>query len=175
MLLGGPVISTSLAATLTITGTGNSNAVEFGQGSQVAVACDTSINTAISESWETSTSRFKVTGIVLTNINLTDSHTALTSNAGCGTKAIKVGLVGSNGFLTIGTTSTSPTTLVLPTTATSITDGSSGAGTTATSNLIGGTAAVTFSSIETSTVTFTLPASVSLDPASIIRISLESA
>lgn len=180
LLLGGPVITTSLAATVTISGTGNTNAVEFGQGSQVAVACDTSINTAITEAWDTGTARFKVTAIVLTNLNLTDSHTALISDQGCGTKAIKIGLVGSSGMLTIGTTANTPAVVVIPTANTPagtspLSQGATGVGTSTTTDLLGGTAAVTGSTTTAATLTFTLPSSVNLDPANILRVSLESA
>ena len=115
MLLGGPIISTSLAATLTINGTGN-QAVEFGQGSQVAIGCDTTINTAITEVWDSPTARFKVEAIVLTNLDIrkTDTMTVL-NNQGCGGKALKITLVDtSTSVMTIGNVATSAATIVLP-------------------------------------------------------------
>ena len=43
----GPLVATTLAASVTI-GTGS---LEFGQGSQAAVACDSEITTSMTETW----------------------------------------------------------------------------------------------------------------------------
>ena len=117
-LLGGPVISASLAATLTINGTGNT-AIEFGQGSQLAIGCDTSINTAVQETWDTTTSRFKISAIVLSNLdNRQTDTTTTTNNQGCGNKAIKISLIDTaSSVMTIGTTSNAPAILIVPTIA----------------------------------------------------------
>jgi hypothetical protein len=188
MLVAIPLVTTTLAATVAINGNGNSNAVEFGQGSQVAVACDTTINTAISETWDSTATRFRVTAIVLTGLNLTDAHTATTSDQGCGTKALKIGLVGNSGQLNVGYSSgatAGPITLVLPTVTTSagvspFTAGATGAGTSSQTVLLGGTAATDCTAgVTNCTLTFTLSTSLvgtsSLDPANVLRVALESA
>jgi hypothetical protein len=197
MLLGGPIISTSLAATLTINGTGNV-AVEFGQGSQVAIGCDTSINTSITEVWDSATARFKVEAIVLTNLNNTlMDTTTLVNNQGCGGKAIKISLVDTgSAIMTIGNVDSAPATLVLPATGQSITrigdsttalsesrtaawPGSQSAWplssiyTSASTNFIGGSGYI--GSFGTNaTLMYFLPKNLSIDPGRILRVALET-
>ena len=200
-LLGGPIISTSLAATLTINGTGNA-AIEFGQGSQVAIGCDTSINTAITEVWDTPTSRFKVEAIVLTNLDIRQTDTTtIVNNQGCGGKAIKITLVDTGtSVMTIGNVATSAVTIVLPssqaaatasfsrigdsTTATSVsatgvypgsqtTWPASSIYTSSSTNFIGGTGYIgTFG--QNSTLMYFLPNNLSIDPGRVLRVALET-
>jgi hypothetical protein len=195
MLLGGPIITTSLAATLTINGTGN-NAVEFGQGSQVAIGCDTSINTAITEVWDSATTRFKVESIVLTNLDTRQIDTStIVNNQGCGGKALKISLIDTaTNVMTIGTVATSPVTLVLPDTsvvrigdsttalavetATATWPGlignwaTSSNFTSASTNLIGGKGYIKTGSA--GTLIYFLPSSISIDPGRVLRVALET-
>lgn len=196
-LLGGPIISTSLAATLTINGTGNA-AVEFGQGSQVAIGCDTSINTAITEAWDTATARFKVESIVLTNLdNRQTDTTTVVNNQGCGGKALKISLIDtSTSIMTIGTVANSSVTFVLPassasftrigdsTTATSVSATGAWPGSisawpsssnfaSASTNLIGGSGYIG-SFGQNSTLIYFLPTSISIDPGQVLRVALET-
>jgi hypothetical protein len=66
LLLIVPYIGSTLAASVTI----NSGvATEFGQGSQPTIACDQSVNTAISQTWYQTSTYFRVSTISLTNLN----------------------------------------------------------------------------------------------------------
>jgi hypothetical protein len=201
MLLGGPIVSMSLAATLTINGTGNA-AVEFGQGSQVAVGCDTTINTAITEVWDTPTVRFKVESIVLTNLDNRRADTAtIVNNQGCGNKAIRISLIDTGtAVMTIGNVARSSVTLIVPSiqignvdtgtasvttgqwdgTANAPTSGVSGtwplstiwsAGTT---NMLGGRAYISAAETSTATLKYFLPTTLSIDPGQVLRVALET-
>lgn len=198
MLLGGPIITTSLAASLTINGTGNV-AIEFGQGSQIAVGCDTTINTAITEVWDTATTRFKIESIVLNNLDNRAADTSTTvNNQGCGNKAIKISLIDTaSSVMTIGNVANSSVTLVIPTiaigdTATGVSALTSGqfngtanapnsttwplstiwsAGTT---NLLGGRAFMSAAASTNSTLKYFLPTSMSVDPSVVLRVALET-
>ena len=147
----GPLVATTLAASVTI-GTGN---LEFGQGSQAAVACDTSITTAITEAWYQSGTYFRVATIVLTDFN--SAVGAGVSNAGCGGKVLKISLLGSDGTaLAIGTsgvTTSSSVTITSTTVATPAVNG-----TTAT---LSGT-------------TLTLTVVANLDASTVYRVALET-
>ena len=183
LLIGGPIISTTLATTLTITGTSGRTAVEFGQGSQIAIGCDTTINTAITELWETSTTRFRVEKIVLTGLNLTAVDTATANDAGCGNRDLKISVVDTaTGQLQLGNGDTA--------TAVTISFGNNGtAGARTSQNLFGGSVAVDIASaglsLTNATVTYTLPNPLltslgatrnprSLDPGTIARVALET-
>jgi hypothetical protein len=203
MLLGGPIITTSLAATLTINGTGNA-AVEFGQGSQVAIGCDTSINTAITEVWDSATTRFKVESIVLTNLDIRQTDTTtIVNNQGCGGKAIKISLVDTaTSVMTIGNVATSAVSVVLPssqgaaaatpaftrigdsTTATSVSATTTYPGTVSqwpsssiytsgSTNFLGGTGYIG-SFGQNSTLIYFLPSNLSIDPGRVLRVALET-
>ena len=147
----GPLVATTLAASVTI-GTGN---LEFGQGSQAAVACDTSITTAITEAWYQSGPYFRVATIVLTDFN--SAVGAGVSNAGCGGKVLKISLLGSDGTAlaigTSGTTTSSSVTITSTTVATPAVNG-----TTAT---LSGT-------------TLTLTVIANLDASTVYRVALET-
>jgi hypothetical protein len=183
LLVGGPIISTTLATTLTITGTNGRTAVEFGQGSQIAIGCDTTINTAITELWETTTTRFRVDKVVLTGVNLTAVDTATANDAGCGNRDLKISVVDTmTGQLLIGSGDTA--------TAITISFGNNGtAGARSSQNLFGGSVAVDIASaglsLTNATVTYTLPNPMlttagavrnprSLDPGLIARVALET-
>jgi hypothetical protein len=175
VLLIAPYLSTSLAATITIQGTAG-NAIEFGQGSQLAIACDTTINTAVTESWETSTSRFKVTSVRLSGINLAVDTATTTNNGGCGSKYLKLSLVDTaTGVMTIGTgtagqDSATAVMVLLPSNQiTTPTTGPNG-------YLGGSTVAMTGTSASDATLTITLSTSLatSIDPARVGRVALET-
>jgi hypothetical protein len=197
LLLGGPIISTSLAATLTINGTGNT-AVEFGQGSQVAIGCDTTINTAITEVWDTPTTRFKVESIVLTNLdNRQTDTTTIVNNQGCGGKAIKISLVDTaTSVMTIGNVNNAAVTILIPpssasftkigdsTTALSESRTAAYPGTanawpltsiysTATTNLLGGSGYIG-SFGQNATLIYYLPTNLTIDPGRVLRVALET-
>lgn len=161
LLVGGPVISTTLATTLTITGTNGRTAIEFGQGSQLAIGCDTTINTAITEVWETDTSRFRVEKIILSGVNLNAVDTATVNDTGCGNRDLKVSVVDTQtGQLFIGNGGTGATTDTPTVITVSFgTNGSTAARTT--QNILSGTISVDTTtaglSISSATVTYTLP------------------
>jgi hypothetical protein len=102
-----PYIGSSLAATITISGRSAGGAVEFAQGSQVTVVCDSTILTSLDEQWYETTTVFRVATINVTGILNTDSQTATTNNAGCGGKTMTVKLFASGTQQRLGTASTS--------------------------------------------------------------------
>ena len=157
----GPLVATTLAASVTI-GTGS---LEFGQGSQAAVACDTAITTAITETWYNASTIFEVATIVLSDLNTAAG--AGVSNAGCGGKILKVSLLGSSGTaLTIGSSGTA--------TSASVTLASPGVNGTQTIASNGVTASLA-SAGATATLTLTIPtASIHLDAASVYRVTVET-
>ena len=157
----GPLVATTLAASLTI-GTGS---LEFGQGSQAAVACDTAITTAITETWYNASTIFEVATIVLSDLNTAAG--AGVSNAGCGGKILKVSLLGSSGTaLTIGSSGTA--------TSASVTLASPGVNGVQTIASNGVTASLA-SAGAAATLTLTIPtASIHLDAASVYRVTVET-
>jgi hypothetical protein len=164
-LLIAPYIGSTLAASFTIN-TGKS--LEFGQGSQSAIACDQSIATAISESWHNSGPFFRVTTISLTNLNNTDNTSSPVQDGGCGHKKLKVQLLDSGGSaLTIGTSSTTSVTMYVPTANGSVTDGQDG-------SVLNGNTAALGSSGTTSTLTITIPSSTAVNAGNVSRILIES-
>ena len=157
----GPFVATTLAASVTI-GTGS---LEFGQGSQAAVACDTAITTAITETWYNTSTIFEVATIVLSDLNTAAG--AGVSNAGCGGKILKVSLLGSSGTaLTIGSSGTATSASV-----TLAATGVNGAQTIASN----GVTASLASAGATATLTLTIPtAPIHLDAASVYRVTVET-
>ena len=63
-----PYIGSSLAASITISGRSGGGAVEFAQGSQVTVVCDTEIITSLDEEWYDAGVIFRVSKIRITGI-----------------------------------------------------------------------------------------------------------
>jgi hypothetical protein len=158
LLLIVPYIGSTLAASVTI----NSGvATEFGQGSQPTIACDQSVNTAISQTWYQTSTYFRVSTISLTNLNNASSSTL---DGGCGGKKIKLQLLNSSGTaLTIGTSSSTSVTITIPISNNDITD----------ATLNGNTAALTNSGT-TSTVTITIPSTTAINAGDVHRITLET-
>ena len=158
----GPLVATTLAASVTI---GDGNNLEFGQGSQAAVACDTTITTAITETWYETTTVFQVATIVLSGL---DTRPGVgVSNAGCGGKTLKVSLLGSTGTsLTIGSSGT--------TTSTSVTFAATGVDGSQTVASNGVTASLA-SAGATGTLTLTIPtATIHLSAATVYRVAIET-
>jgi len=150
----GPLVATTLAASVTI-----------GQGSQAAVACDTAITTAITETWYQSTTIFQVATIVLSSLDTRAG--AGVANAGCGGKTLKVSLLGSDGTpLTIGSSGTA--------TSASITFAATGVDGAQTIASNGVTASLATAGAA-ATLTLTIPtASIHLDAASVYRVTVET-
>ena len=86
LLLIVPYIGSTLAATVQISGTGGTTAIEFGQGSQVAITCDTTITSEINEAWYATSSIFRVDTVVLSGVDVRSAISATSSNQGCGAK-----------------------------------------------------------------------------------------
>ena len=148
----GPLVATTLAASVTI---GNGGNLEFGQGSQAAVACDTSITTAITEAWHQAGTYFRVATIVLKDFN--SAVGAGVSDAGCGGKVLKISLLGSDGTaLAIGTSGITTSSSVTITSTTEATPEVNG--TTAT---LSGT-------------TLTLTVIANLDASTVYRVAVET-
>ena len=151
----GPLIATTLAASVTI----GSGTLEFGQGSQAAIACDTSITSAITETWYQTGAYFQVGTIVLTGLNSTVSTA---SDGGCGGKVIKISLLGSDGTaLVIGSSGTTTSSSVTITSAT-----------VATAAVNGTTAAISGTS-PSNTLTLTVGSAL-LNAATVYRVALET-
>lgn len=148
----GPLVATSLAASVTI---GNGGNLEFGQGSQAAVACDSAITTAITETWYQSSTVFRVATIVLTDLNTTT----------CTGKFLKISLLGSTGTaLTVGSTSATSITVALTNVSGSQATGSTLAGNTASLSSTG----------TTNTLTVTLDSAINLDASTVYRVAIET-
>lgn len=167
LLLIVPYIGSTLAASVTISGSGNATAIEFGQGNQVAITCDTSITSTINEGWYSTGSTFTVSSIVLSGVNVTSALTATTNDGGCGGKLMTVklysGAAGSSTPAIIGNSSATSVTFTVPTSGTSVTmSGSTG---------ITGSASI---SAGVASITLTLPSGINLSAADITRVSLES-
>lgn len=164
LLISLPYIGSTLAASVTI----NSGiATEFGQGSQPTIACDTSIDTSISQTWYQTSTYFRVATISLSNLKNTDNTSAPTLNGGCGLKKIKLQLLNSSGTaLTIGTSSSTSVTIKIPTSNTSdISDAAT---------VLNGNSAALTNSGDTSTVTITIPVTTPIDAGNVYRITLET-
>ena len=94
------MFASALAASVTLN---NGDAVEFGQGYGLVIACDEQIVTRINEAWSENILDFRVSTIELTDLNVAVSTV---QNSGCGGKVIKIQLLDiSGGPLTIGDSS----------------------------------------------------------------------
>lgn len=162
-LLAIPMIATSLASQVTINGS-QGGAVEFGQGNQTAIACDTFMQTGVGEIWSSSQLNFIVDTITVTNLDVNSANlTSTISNQGCGLKTIKVALYDTSSVQTaIGADSSTAVSLNLPTSDGAITPltGNLGGSTNITASLINSTETVTaVTTVTTNTsVTYTYTA-----------------
>jgi hypothetical protein len=161
-----PYIGTSLAASVAISGANNSTAIEFAQGSQVTVACDTSIATALDSSFYSSGPYFKVDTITLSDVNVTAALSSTTSNQGCGNKNFTLTVYTAAGLATIGSNSGTQVTFAVPTSGTSVTVSTSPVNT-------GITAAIAITS-GTGVITLTLPAGINLNASDVTRVGIET-
>lgn len=168
MLIFVPYLGSTLAATVTISGTGGRTAIEFGQGSQVAITCDTSITSSVDDIWYSTGTSFIVEKITLSGVDTRTNTTATENNLGCGGKTLRIRLfTGSSPSTTPATiTSNSQTSFAftVPTTTQSISLTTTGTGIT-------GEATVTSNVGE---FVFTLPTLPNLDASTITRVSIET-
>ena len=94
------MFASALAASVTLN---NGDAVEFGQGVGLVIACDDSIVSRINEEWYQTDEVFQVSTIELTDLNVAVSTDP---DSGCGGKVIKIQLLDNLGVpLTIGDSS----------------------------------------------------------------------
>jgi len=150
----------TLAANVTLNNGAN---IEFGQGAQATIACDTSIMTALNEVWYQTGSIFEVSTIELSTL---DINTSTANDGGCGGKDLKVSLLDSAGTpIIIGTSSATSATVTIPTT-----DGSA----TTTGGLTSQLTNASSSSGTEGVLTITLPASVHVDASTVYRITVET-
>jgi hypothetical protein len=167
LLLIVPYIGSTLAATVTISGTGGTTAIEFGQGSQVAITCDTTITSEINEAWYATSSIFRVDTVVLSGVDVRSATTATSNNQGCGGKNMTLklytGSAGSETAAVIGASSASSVTFAVPTSGTSVTVAGS-TGITATASIV--------SSV--GVITLTIPNTINLDASSVTRVSIQT-
>ena len=147
----GPLVATTLAASVTI-GTGT---LEFGQGSQAAVACDSVITTSITETWYEAGTYFRVATMSLTGLDTT----------ACTGKYFKLSLLGSTGTaLTVGSAAETSITVKLTDVSGSQATGSTLAGSTASLSTTG----------TNNTLLVTLNAAVYLNASTVYRVTVET-
>ena len=166
-----PYIGSSLAATITISGRSAGGAVEFAQGSQVTVVCDSTILTSLDEQWYETTTVFRVATINVTGILNTDSQTATTNNAGCGGKTMTVKLFASGTQQRLGTASSSENSVSFTVPVTGAVDSA----TLTVSGATGVTAASTNSSSNTN-IAITIPMNTNtiINATTVDRIAIET-
>jgi len=157
-LLAIPLIATSFASQVTISGT-QGGAIEFGQGNQATVACDTAIQTSVGEIWSTAQTNFVVDTVTLTNLDVNSgSLTSTTSNQGCGLKTLKVSLYDTSSVQTaIGADSSTAISFTVPTSDGSVTPltGNLGGSTSITASLINSSETVTAVTNNSTSLTYT--------------------
>jgi hypothetical protein len=148
----GPLVATTLAASVTI---GNGGNLEFGQGSQAAVACDSVITTSITETWYEAGTFFRVATMSLTGLDTT----------ACTGKYFKLSLLGSTGTaLTVGSAAETSITVKLTDVSGSQATGSTLAGSTASLSTTG----------TNNTLLVTLNAAVYLNASTVYRVTVET-
>ena len=155
------MFASALAASVTLN---NGDAVEFGQGTGLVIACDEEIVTRINEEWSEMIEDFRVSTIELTDLNVAVSTDP---DSGCGGKVIKIQLLDNGGFpLTIGDSS--------GLTEISVTLPAGGGGTP--SDITSGATAVFMatSGPDEGTLTVTIDGTVDPVAADVYRVTLES-
>jgi hypothetical protein len=168
-----PYIGTSLAASVAINGRGGSGAaIEFAQGSQTTIVCDSTITTELDSSYSISDNYFKVDTITLSGVNTTSAPTASASDSGCGGKKLTitvyktvVATTTTTSLATIGNSSATSVTFTVPTSTSSITpEGSTGI-----------TASATIASATTGIIVLTLPSlTPPLNASEVSRVGIET-
>ena len=155
------MFASALAASVTLN---NGDAIEFGQGTGLVIACDEEIVTRINEEWSEMIEDFRVSTIELTDLNVAVSTV---QNSGCGGKVIKIQLLDNLGVpLTIGDSS--------GLTEISVTLPAGGGGTP--SDITSGATAVFMatSGPDEGTLTVTIDGTVDPVAADVYRVTLES-
>ena len=155
------MFASALAASVTLN---NGDAVEFGQGTGLVIACDEEIVTRINEEWYQTDEVFQVSTIELTDLNVAVSTDP---DSGCGGKVIKIQLLDNLGVpLTIGDSS--------GLTEISVTLPAGGGGTP--SDITSGATAVFMATSGTDEGTLTVTIDGTVDPvaADVFRVTLES-
>lgn len=156
-----PVFGATLAANVNLN---NGAPIEFGQGSQTTIACDTSVGTAINEQWSAAEDYFVVTTLELNTLDTALNATNLL-NGGCGARTLKLSLMDVDGNpLAIGSGGELYVTVVVPTT-----NGSATANQGATATIAGLGVGDT-----EGTLTVTINPATPLSAANVYRIALES-
>jgi hypothetical protein len=159
LLLAIPLVATTFASQVTIQGA-HGGAIEFGQGNQKTIVCDQYIQTAVGESWYTSPSPdFYVDKIFLTNLDVNSLFlNSATSNQGCGSKTLKVGLYNlSDSPAIIGADSSTVVSFTVPSVDQSISSlsGNLGGSHNITASLFNSSEAVTAVTKSGNTLTYT--------------------
>jgi len=166
-----PYIGSSLAATITISGRSAGGAIEFAQGSQITVVCDTTILTSLDEQWYETSTVFRVATINVTGILNSDSQTATSNNAGCGGKTMTVKLFASGVQQRLGTSSASENLVSF--TVPKFNDPS---GSLATTGATGVTASATNTSTNTDVqITIPMNAATIINATTVDRVAIETA
>jgi hypothetical protein len=167
LLLIVPYIGSTLAASVTITGRGGTTAIEFGQGSQLAITCDTTITSEINESWYATSSIFRVDTVVLSGVDVRSAASATSNNQGCGGKNMTIqiytGSDAGTAAAVIGAGSATSVTFAVPSSGTSVT--------------VAGNTNITAGAVITDSVgviTLTIPNTVNLDASSVTRVSIQT-
>ena len=159
------MFASALAASVTLN---NGDAVEFGQGTGLVIACDEEIVTRINEEWSEMIEDFRVSTIELTDLNVAVAVAPTeTPDSGCGGKVIKIQLLDNLGVpLTIGDSS--------GLTEISVTLPAGGGGTP--SDITSGATAVFMatSGPDEGTLTVTIDGTVDPVAADVFRVTLES-
>lgn len=166
VVIATPMFASTLAASVTLN---NGDAVEFGQGEGLVIACDESIVTRINEEWSDFLQDFRVSTIELTDLNVAESTVA---NSGCGGKVIKIQLLDNLGEpLFIGDSGLTPFPDL---TEISVTLPLGGGGTP--SDITSGATAVFEATlgVDEGTLTVTIDGSVDPVAADVYRVTLES-
>ena len=107
------MFASALAASVTLN---NGDAVEFGQGTGLVIACDEEIVTRINEEWSEMIEDFRVSTIELTDLNVAVAVAPTeTQDSGCGGKVIKIQLLDNLGVpLIVGDTDLTEISVTLP-------------------------------------------------------------
>ena len=165
VVIATPMFASTLAASVTLN---NGDAVEFGQGEGLVIACDQLIVTRINEAWSEMIEDFRVSTIELTDLNVAVPLLAA-QDSGCGGKVIKIQLLNSLGDpLTIGDSS--------GLTEISVTLPNGGSGIPQELNETSGATAVFEATLgpDEGTLTVTIDGSVDPVAADVYRVTLES-
>ena len=176
-----PYIGSSLAASVTINGAhGSGSAIEFAQGVQSTIVCDSTIATQLNSSYSPTGGQFNVTTITLIGVNTTDSQTATTSDQGCGNKQLSLSLYttvnASTSIATIGSDGSTVVTFTVPTSYTGTsTQAVTVSGTTGSTGITATGQLTSSGNAATGQFVFTLPAGVTVNASQVSRVAIQTA